>query len=118
MTDTFKTICLALCVGIVAGAFAATYVLEVLAQSPVRLVFYTEDGSRHLELGNLAAASHNRSVPGFWGLQFRDGDAITAIGIYTVRPAAGARDAVPALDNFGLPPHFEWPQKPNLRLPN
>jgi hypothetical protein len=118
MNDTFRSICLALIVGIVAGACAATYVRGVDAQGKIRLEFYDENSGRHLELGHLDSPSGAGRVPRFWGMKVRNGDAFTAIGIYTDRPAVSAKRITPALDNFGLPPRFEWPDKYAPKTPN
>ena len=85
MKDTFRTICLALIVGTLAGAGAATCVLGVNAQGKIGLEFDAENGRQHVKLG-LDPGDATGRPPKFWGLQVGSGDSLTAIGVYSHRP--------------------------------
>ncbi len=87
MKDTFRTICLALIVGTLAGAGAATYVLGVDA---------------HVELDRYPGDATGKP-PKFWGLQVGDGGSLTAIGVYSGGTATGARHVAPAQLSPKLP---------------
>ena len=87
MKNTFRTICLALIVGALAGCGAATYVLGVDA---------------HVELGRYPGDATGRP-PRFWGLQVGNGDSLTAIGVYSGRPATGTRHVAPVKLSPRLP---------------
>lgn len=101
MKDTFRTICLALIVGTLAGAGAATYVLGVNAQGKIGLEFDARNGRQHVELG-LDPGDATGRPPKFWGLQVGNGDSLTAIGVYSGRTGTGARYVAPVK----LSPHL------------
>ncbi len=107
MKDAFRTIGLALIVGALAGAGAATYVLGVDAQGKIGHEFNARNGRQHLELGpqNTGHATGDATgrPPRFWGLQVGAGDSLTAIGVYTDRPATGAPYVPPAKLSPKLP---------------
>lgn len=96
MKDTFRTLCLALTVGMLAGAGTATYVLEVDAHGKVGLDFDAANGRQNMEPGHLDAGDATGRPPKFWGLKVGTGDSLTAIGVYSGRTATGARYVAPA----------------------
>ena len=96
MTHTFRTISLALIVGLLAGAGAATYVRGVDAHNKIGLEFNAGNGRQHAEPGHLAPGDATGRPPRFWGLKVGTGDSLTAIGIYSDRTAAGTRHVSPA----------------------
>jgi hypothetical protein len=96
MKDTFRTVCLALTVGALAGAGAANYVLATGAHSKIGLEFNRENGREHLELGHLVPGDATGRPPRFWGLQVGNGDSVTTIGVYSGRTVTGARNIASA----------------------
>jgi hypothetical protein len=96
MNHTFRTICLALIVGTLAGAGAATFVLAVDLHSKIGLEFDARNGRQHVELGPLDAGDATGRPPRFWGLQVGNGDSLTTFGVYSDRTATGARHVASA----------------------
>ncbi len=103
--DTFRTICLALIVGTLAGAGAAAYVLGVDTQGKIGLEVDAENGRQHVKLG-LDPGDATGRPPKFWGLQVGNGDSLTAIGVYSGRASTG--------DRYVAPTHA---MKPSSRFP-
>jgi hypothetical protein len=96
MNPTFKTICLALLAGVLAGAAAATCVLAVDAQGKIGFEFDARNGRQHLELDRPDTGDATGRPPRFWGLQVGSGDSLTAIGVYSGRTTPAARYVAPA----------------------
>ena len=85
MNHAFRTICLALLFGVLAGAGAAAYVLALGTHSKIGLEFEARNGRRHVELGHLNTGDDAVSTLKFWGLKVGYGDSLTTIGVYTPR---------------------------------
>jgi hypothetical protein len=86
MNHTFRTICLALIVGALAGAGTASYLLGVDTHGKIGLEFDAANGRQQVELGRPDPGDATGRPPRFWGLQVGDGDSLTAIGVYSHRP--------------------------------
>ena len=82
MKHTFRTICLALLAGVLAGAAAATYVLAVDTHSKIGLEFDNANRHQRVEVGHLNADSDAVRALKFWGLKVGYGNSLTAIGVY------------------------------------
>lgn len=90
MSHTFRTICLALIAGLLAGAGAASYLLAAGAHGKIGLEFDHGDGRQHVQLGHLDIGDATGRPPRFWGLQLGNGDSLTTIGVYSTRTPTGA----------------------------
>jgi hypothetical protein len=88
MKDTLRTICLALTVGLLAGAEVAAYLLALDAHGKTNLEVHAGNGQRGL-------GDATGRPPRFWGLQLGHGDSLTAIGVYCDRAATSSRNAAP-----------------------
>ena len=96
MNRTYRTICLALLAGILAGAAAATYLLAVDVHGRVGLEFDARNARQHLEPGHLDANDDAARALKFWGLKVGYGDSLTAIGVYSGRTSRSATHGAPA----------------------
>ena len=105
MNHTFRTISLALIVGVLAGASAATYLLRVDARGKIGLKFEARNGRQHAEIGHLDAGDATGRPPKFWGLQVGNGDSMTTIGVYSDRTTTGTRHVAPT-HSAKLPPRL------------
>jgi hypothetical protein len=106
MNCTYRTICLALLAGILAGAAAATYLLAVDVHGKVGLEFDARNARQHVEPGHVDANDEAARALKFWGLKVGYGDSLTAIGVYSGRTSRGATHVAPA-----------HPTRPSPRLP-
>ena len=91
--DSFRTICLTLVVGLLAGAGAAICVLAAGAHSKIGLAFARENGSQRMELDYPDIGDATGRPPRFWGLQVGNGDSLTTIGVYSLAPAHAAKSS-------------------------
>ena len=87
MNHTFRTVCLALIVGLLAGTAATSCLLTARTHGKIGFEFDHDNGRQHLAAGHLDIGDATGRPPRFWGLQLGNGDSLTTIGIYSDRPA-------------------------------